>query len=282
MRFRSEASDDSKVKRRIEGGISGALRRARFPLRSEAIIFEKALQDLMNEEPDIKRLAVCELGRIGHKAVTPVLKDALSFRDPQLKAEIINSLIQLEDSEVFEICKRYFSNDYPPIRTACIRGLYKAGREKAIPLLTSGLQDPNIEVRNSSAMFLGWLEASTAVPSLLQATRDLDRRVRANAILSLANIREEASVLPLIRLLDDENKDIREKILHALERITGETVTFKSDGTKPERSKSIENLKDWWLKKRHGIEEGKEVHSKSPLTKVKRGKAKRVQMSEPI
>jgi len=241
---------EDKIKKKIRNAIEDCIKRANIPLKSEAIMFKKAMYDLLDNEVDIKRLAVSELGKIGNVNAAPALKEALKIEEPELQAEIISALTQLESRDVFGICRSFINHDFPGIRAACVRGLYKSGGNGAVPFLIEALKDDNVEVRNSSAMFLGWLEAKVAVPSLLQAAKDSDKRIRKNAILSLSNIRDLAAVLPLIRLLDEPEQDIREKIIQAIERISGETVKF-TDGNKKERMKAIEDLKDWWLGKRH-------------------------------
>lgn len=235
-------------------------KKATFTLRSDAIIFEKALRDLLEAEMDIKRLAVSELGKLGNKHAGPVLKEALAINDQELQAEIINALIQIDDAEVLPICKRYIKHPYAGVRTACIRGLYKSGQAEAAPLLIEALKDENMEVRNSSAMFLGWIESKEAIPSLLQvAAADSDLRVRKSAIQALENIRDQDAVLPLIRLLNDDAKDIRNKVLMTLERITGETLEVsKSDDVK-DRLADVNRLKAWWIKKKHEIANGNQT-----------------------
>ncbi len=231
-----------KTHKRIKHAIEDALRKAKFHLQSDAIIFRKALYDLLDDETEIKRLAASELGKLGNKYAGAALKEALQYGDPQLQAELINSLVRLEDRDTFAICKDFVKHDYAAIRAASIRGLYKAGRNDSVPFLIEGLKDENVEVRNSSAMFLGWCDAPTAVPALLQAAADQDRRVKKSAILSLSNLRDEASVLPLIRLLTDSDEELRKTIVAALERITGGSVPFKGD---------VEELKTWWIAKMH-------------------------------
>ncbi|MGK5084617.1 HEAT repeat domain-containing protein [Bdellovibrionota bacterium FG-1] len=237
-----------KSKKKIKHAIEDGLKKAKFQLQSDAIIFRKALYDLLDHEMEIKRLAASELGKLGNKHAGPALKAALEYGDPQLQAEIISSLVRLEDRDTFSICKDFVKHEYAPIRTASIRGLYKAGRNNSVPYLIDGLKDDSVEVRNSSAMFLGWCEAPTAVPALLQAASDADRRVRKSAILSLSNIRDEASVLPLIRLLDEDDEDLRKATLTAIERIGGVPVPFKG-GEKADRTAHVEELKEWWISK---------------------------------
>lgn len=261
---------EGRTLKRMIAAIEHGIKKATFALRSDAIIFEKALQDLLDYEMDIKRLAVSELGRLGNKHAAPAMKEALSINNPELQAEIINALIQIEDKDVFAVCKRFVAHDYAGIRTACIRGLYKAGQSESVPLLIEALKDENIEVRNSSAMFLGWLEANKAVPALLQAAADEDLRVRKSAILSIANIRDAGSVLPLIRLLSDDSGEIRDKIIAALERITGESIEFNIGADVQERLKSIERLKEWWIKKKYEITDEYEAAAQKPANQAER------------
>lgn len=236
------------------------IKKATFTLRSDAIIFEKALRDLLESEMDIKRLAVSELGKLGNRHAGPALKEALAINDQELQAEIINALIQIEDTEVLSICQSYLKHPYAGVRTACVRGLYKVGQAAAAPLLIEALKDENREVRNSAAMFLGWIESQEAIPSLLQvAAADNDLRVRKSAIQALENIRNQDAVLPLIRLLNDDALDIREKVLVTLERITGETLVLSNGDDKQDRLADVNRLKTWWIKKKHEIVNGQEA-----------------------
>lgn len=263
---------EERFQKSLGSSVEHCLRRAKFALRSDAILFEKALHDLLDEEIEIKRLAASELGKIGNTAAAPALKEALRIESPQLQAEILNSLILIEDRDLFAICKRFRKHDYFGVRTACMRGFYKAGRQEAEPYLIEALRDENVEVRNSAAVFLGWLEAGTATVPLLQAARDEDKRVRKSAILALTNIRDETAVLPLIRLLNDEDKEIREKVRYAIERISGEPVEFPNDAAETERSQAVERLKDWWLKKQHeavGSDAEAEVEAKTKKSRRK-------------
>ncbi len=249
MVVRTKPTATQKVNKRVRSLSAAAIRKARFPVKSDAIVFKKSMNDLVDEDKDIRRLAISELGRIGNKAANPVLKEMLRLQDPQILAETINSLIQIDDGDVFKICKSYVTHSNAGVRAACIRGLYKKGQSSAVPQLTESLKDENAEIRSSAAMFLGWLEAKTAVPGLLQVAKDLDKRVSKNAILSLTAIRDEAAVMPLLRLLDNDDLEMRDKIHSAIERILGEKIDFNPTATKEERSRSIDKLKDWWMDK---------------------------------
>ncbi len=264
---------DGQLLRRMKSIAENSIRKATFSLRSDAIIFEKALRDLLEAEMDIKRLAVSELGKLGNKYAGSVLKEALSIDNHELQAEIINALIQIDDGEVLPICKRYFKHPYAGVRAACVRGLYKAGqkvgRDEVAPLLIEALKDDSMEVRNSSAMFLGWLESKPAVPSLLQvAAADGDLRVRKSAVQALENIRDQGAVLPLIRLLNDDSKEIRDKVLVALERITGETLPVSNIDDVKHRLADINRLKKWWIKKKHEIPNGQETPAPEAAAKA--------------
>lgn len=253
---------EGQLFKRLSSVAESCTKKATFVLRSDAIIFEKALRDLLEADMDIKRLAVSELGKMGNRHAGPVLKEALAINDQELQAEIINALIQIADAEVLPVCKRYIKHPYAGVRTACVRGLYKVGQAEAAPLLIEALKDENMEVRNSAAMFLGWIESHEAIPSLLQvAAADSDLRVRKSAIQALENIRDQDAVLPLIRLLNDDVPDIRAKALVALERITGETLTVSNSEDAKDRLADVNRLKAWWIKKKHEIANGQETET---------------------
>lgn len=246
--------------KRISSVAESCIKKATFTLRSDAIIFEKALRDLVEAEMDVKRLAVSELGKLGNRHAGPALKEALAINDQELQAEIINALIQIEDGDVLSVCKRHSKHAYAGVRNACVRGLYKVGQAEAAPYLIEALKDENMEVRNSAAMFLGWIEAKEAIPSLLQvAAADKDLRVRKSAIQALENIRSQDAVLPLIRLLNDDSRDIREKVHVTLERITGEVLTVSKSDDVQDRLADVNHLKTWWIKKKHEITNGQET-----------------------
>ncbi|MBI4766559.1 MAG: HEAT repeat domain-containing protein [Deltaproteobacteria bacterium] len=256
---------EDQLFKRLRSVAESAAKKATFPLRSDAIIFETALRDLLEAEMDIKRLAVSELGKLGNKQAGPVLKEALSVNNDELRAEIINALIQIADSEVFPICKRFLKHPYAAVRTACVRGLYKSGKGEAAVLLVEALTDDDMEVRNSASLFLGWLESKEAIPALLQvAAADSNPRVRRSALQALENIRDPGAVLPLIRLLNDDSRDIREKVLVTLERITGETLTVSQGGEVKDRMDDVNRLKEWWIKKKYDITNGDETPVAEP------------------
>lgn len=252
--------------RRFRSLVNTCRARAKFVLKSDAIIFEKALADVVSYENDIQRLAVSELGRLGNYQAVPVLLELLNSEDLLLQGEIINALDLLEYSGLFDVCRKFIGSQESTIRSACVRGLYKQGKEKAAPYLMEALRDENMEVRASAAMFLGWLEAKEAVPALLQTVMDPELRVSKNAIVSLSAIRDGGAILPLMRMLDHDEKEIREKIVVALERLTGEQIKFKVDVAQAERKKEIAGLKDWWI--------GRNVETVTGTSKPEPSKAK--------
>jgi HEAT repeat protein len=179
-----------------------------------------------------------------------------------LQTEIINALIQIEDGDVVAICKRHIGHPYAGVRAACVRGLYRAGKADAGALLVEALKDDNVEVRNSSAMFLGWLEFSGAIPSLLHvAAADGDIRVRKSALQALENIRDQGAVLPLMRLLNDDSREIRDKVVVTLERITGEVISLGGGDDAKARVAEVTRLKEWWIRKKHEVANGHQPQS---------------------
>jgi len=245
---------DSALQRKVRSAIEKCLRRSTFSLRSDAIVFNKVLNDLLDDEIDVKRLAVSELANIGKRETVPILLELLKYPDSQLRAEIINTLVQLDADEIFNVCKSFYKDEYTSIRSACIRGFYKSGRAEAVNFLIEGLQDESVEIRNSSAIFLGWRDDKMALTALLQSASDMDKNVRKSSLSSIANIRDKTSVVPLMRLLLSQDSDFRRDVVEVIEKIIDESIKFNVDGTKKQRSLEIEQMKEWYFKKLHSVE----------------------------
>jgi HEAT repeat protein len=97
--------------------------------------------------------------------------------------------------------------------------------EQALPALSRGLADPNVQVRRNAALFLGlasgsWftfnpprqkLDILTTLPALTEALQDGDPRVRGLAAQAIGNIgpRAASAVRLLVPLLSDDNEGAR-------------------------------------------------------------------------
>ena len=253
-----------KIARRLKSEVESCVRNVAFPLKSEAILFNKIMTDLFDEEIDIKRLAVSELGKMGKVEVIPVLNELMAFENNLLRAEVLNALVQLNDRNLFSLCKHYISDEYLGIRSAAIRGLYKSGNHAAVPIMIQCLQDESVEVRNSAAMFLGWIGDGVATPSLLQACLDGDQRVRKASLSALAGLKEKTSVIPMIRLLDSEDKDFRGEVADTIQKVIGKKIDFNNSVSGRDQIVSqIDKLMTWYLQDMQGTQDSKAAVAES-------------------
>ena len=247
--------------------IKNASRQGMFESDSDQAMFEKAANDLLDKDIEVKILAVTELARMKNKAAVPILIEAIKFDDPYLASEAINALINIGDSRAVPLFKEEAKASHHRVRVASLRGLYKLAEDDddVVPFLVDALKDEHPDVRKTAVTFIGWKENVDTVSGIVQCLRDDDDRVCKAAVSALANMRDEAAVLPLIRTLENKNPEIKNKALEAIKMITGEEVAFDFQASGDALTEAVNNLMDWWQKKRLGEveiaqpEEGGEV-----------------------
>lgn len=234
--------------------IKNALRQGVFESGSDRAVFEKAANDLLDKDIEVKILAATELAKMKNKAVVPILIEAIKFDDPYLVSEAINALINIGDLRAVPLFKEKATDSHHRVRVACLRGLYKLAEDDddVVPFLVDALKDEHPDVRKTAVTFIGWKENVDTVSGIVQCLRDDDDRVCKAAVSALANMKDEAAVLPLIRTLENKNLEIKKKALEAIKMITGEEVAFDFQASGDALTEAIDNLMDWWQKKRLG------------------------------
>jgi HEAT repeat protein len=248
-----EKTDERQVVKAVESAIQKSVKHGAFETASERAIFDKVANDLLDSEMEIKILAAAELGKIGNEAAVHILMEAVKYGDPSLTSEILNSLINIGDSQAIPLFKAKINDSKHRVRIGCLRGLYKLAEDAdAMPFLVDALRDEHPEVRRTAATFIGWKDYADAVPALAQCLKDEDERVRKAAVSSLANIKDESSVLSLIKVLADKDLEIREKALDAIRMITGEEIAFDLNASGKALTAAIDALKEWWQERRLG------------------------------
>ncbi|CAN2043124.1 Mad23 [Candidatus Magnetomoraceae bacterium gMMP-13] len=235
----------------IQSAIQKAGKEGKFNTDSDRAKFLHVANDLLDNEIEVKILAANELSKIGNKASVSVLITALKDNNPYLTAEVINSLINLGDTTAIASFKEKITDSHYRVRLACLRGLYKLGKDQEIKsYLMNALKDEHAEVRKTAITFIGWKDYSDALPGLVECLKDDDEKVRNAAVSALANFKDKATVLPLIKVLEDSVPDIRKNAINAIQMIAEEKIKFDYQLSGNELTKSIENLKNWWQKKR--------------------------------
>lgn len=255
-----EVSDNIKklisdVKREsLKVAIAHSLNHFEFDSTAEKSRFQKAANDFFSKEQELRILAVNELAKIKTEAAVPVLIEAAKIGDPSLTSEIINALITIGSLDAVPLFKEMAINKNYRIRVACLRGIYKLADEdeEAAQILVNAVKDEHHDVRKSAITFIGWKDNADSVPALVQSLRDTHSEVKKAALDALATIRDKTTVLPIIRLLRDNDTTLREKALNTLKMVTGEKISFDIQASGKERTDAVDNLIDWWQKKRVG------------------------------
>jgi HEAT repeat protein len=148
--------------------------------------FGNLLEALDDQDPKVRRLAVCGLAACGGERALDALTERLS--DPD------------ED-----------------IRTRVAVALGKIGDRRAAPALVRAAAADDLPLRRVAILALGELDAGLGV--LAEALRDPDPAVRIRAAIAFGETHDVGAVTPLTRALQDENRGVRHHVREALEKI---------------------------------------------------------------
>lgn len=212
---------------------------AGFALTSAGVRAEGAVPALHNALHDTAHAAVrwqaaMILGSLGPSAgqtSVPVLTEALSDPDPQVRAAAAEALGNIGDVAAPALPELYIllRDADAEVRRMAVEALPNIARDTSmIGLLIGALSDAAPEVRRSAVTALGALEPPTdrVIEALANALTDSWAAVRAAAALALAQIGPpaEASRSALLAARRDSNAQVRRVAEDALRRIAGDTA----------------------------------------------------------
>ncbi|MBN2496116.1 MAG: HEAT repeat domain-containing protein [Deltaproteobacteria bacterium] len=227
-------------------------RDASFQDGSQKVVFDKLVQDLLGDETEIRRTAVARLGELGTVAVRDILCIALEDPDDKVRAVALNSLALQGDASVVGLFRVHKDSADPHIRLAALRGLARVGDPHDDEVLLAALEDDHPAVRKAASSYLGWRGARGATAGLVSALHDPDPDVRISAAASLGAMRDDRAVLSLIRALGDADRGVREAAKSSLETLLGEKIDVDVEAGQEDRTKRIDQLKEWWKEARVG------------------------------
>jgi HEAT repeat protein len=217
---------------------------AGYALTSAGVRAEGAVPALHNALHDTAHAAVrwqaaMILGSLGPSAgqtSVPVLTEALSDRDPQVRAAAAEALGNIGQVAAPALPKLYIllRDIDADVRRKAVEALPNISSDTSmIGLLIGALSDPTPEVRRSAVTALGALGMPTdrVIGALAHALTDSWAAVRAAAALALAQIGPpaRASRTALLVARRDSNSQVRRVAEDALRRIAGDTTGLSSD-----------------------------------------------------
>ncbi len=203
-------------------------------IQQELAEFEARLQ---SGDPETRRDAARELGRMETEDALRLLSAAADDANPRVRAEIFEALLKARHPGAVPGLLRFLESERAEDRGKAIRGLVDIHAVEARPGpglramnwllrrsddfvldplrpvtpdgvagLTGRLQDSEESIRRLAAESLGFLRAESAVEALAAAALDPDRGVAEAAIFALGEvgyIAPEAAGTELVRLLED-------------------------------------------------------------------------------
>jgi HEAT repeat protein len=151
-------------------------------------------------KPDVTPEAAMALSFLGREAFAP-LRSGLSSTDPVVRRESLRSIGKLKErapldaADVLPLLLSGLRDPDPGVRVvaATYFGIIHKGGETAVPALVEALNDPEIDVRRAAAEALGSFgaEAAPALPALRRATADKDPDVAREAGIAIVKLQQK-------------------------------------------------------------------------------------------
>ena len=202
----------------------------------------KGLGKLLRDDEDkVREAAMGALSRIADESLLPILTNALSGTNRNVRAWAAERLgilgdksIQNEDDKVNKLRDLIEVSDIPEALLAALkdldvrvqenaaRALGRIGNTKASGALSHLLRNKNPALRGNAAEALGMLGAKSAVPALVEILNDSDIQARVSAVRALGRL--GGSVVPdLIELMQGGDHQANQYALKlALIEVLGE------------------------------------------------------------
>ncbi len=177
-------------------------------VRKGTRVTELLVEQLSEEDLEMRKAAVVALGRIGDARAVPALTCLLA-EDPELAVAAAEALAQIGDRGAFEALLLLIGHPDAAVRQAAIAALDSLGHPDMSARMVELLRDPNPYVRESAVKIAGYFAFSECLDLLFERCADPDERVRRAAIEHIPYL-EDPRVLPaLARALESDSSAVR-------------------------------------------------------------------------
>lgn len=163
-------------------------------------------QALSAKNPELRWAAACGLGKLKAKVVVAEVARLCDDPVPKVREACLWALGELQGERYLSDIQRLCADRHPEVRAMAFTVLAKVGHEKALPVLLAGLGDLHEGVSTTLERLLSektW--NATMVPALLTALKNPNGRARINAIHILGNLKEEQHLPHLVAALKDKS-----------------------------------------------------------------------------
>ena len=171
---------------------------------------------LKNPDPDIRWKAAVALGEIGDQRGIAPLVELLGDSDRFVRSRAVYALVRIGPSAVPSLTGTLGHPDIG-VRIAAVEALGKIGDRPSIDALARALADPSPEVRQEAISALS-NQGEKAIPVLSARIHDPDRFIRRRAVLALAGMKDEEVLPVLLRALATADPDTAEVLIAVIEK----------------------------------------------------------------
>jgi HEAT repeat protein len=183
-------------------------------------ILKQAKADLKHPDPKVRILAIKYYLEKSYPSIPmSLLQEMLSDRDPDVRAQVLRSLIKFRSPIVSPFLKKYLKDSDPKVRIAALRGMFQYQEKIDLNLFLQFLSDESSWVRRKVATLLGWIQMEGALPILMEMSRDQDPMVRRAALFSLVTLYPDEGENRLMEAMADSDPSLRKWAKMTLEKI---------------------------------------------------------------
>ncbi|MDD2715432.1 MAG: HEAT repeat domain-containing protein [Candidatus Wallbacteria bacterium] len=185
-------------------------------------ILDALYQSFKSESNEkIRAMTVGTFGEFGDAKVVPWLTQALSDKDPRVRANSIESLekFQLKDPDL-EMIFKCLDDENNRVKANAAMALWKFGGLRMITYMGGILKESSEKWQRASAAYaLGEIKSMQGLDYLRMALSDREFEVRRNAVVALGKIGDSEAVDRLRDIFSAEYPDVKKSIIAALGQI---------------------------------------------------------------
>ena len=144
----------------------------------------------------------------------------LPTADPAHRGWMMDVLGDTGDARAIPLLTSALQDIEQDVRLKAIHSLGRIGSPSVVDLLLPALKDQHSQVRIQAAEALGDCNDFRAVEPLLEALQDSNQFVRAAVTVAIGKIVDTKALKPLIAALNDPDKDVRDQTQAAIQRMS--------------------------------------------------------------
>lgn len=188
---------------------------------SDPGVIDPLVSVLVDSDPTIQYEAVDALESRGKESI-PTLLIAAEAENPILRSKTIEIIGMIGDPSGIGVVAKALSDPYPEVRTKAVIALRRMAGEEAIHLIAPKLDDPSNNVRLMVVFALGDLkDIAAARRALEKALTNPDEQLREYAAQFLGDTGYADTEMALCRALHDKQLRVRWNAAEALGKVGG-------------------------------------------------------------